>query len=109
MKRLQNLGVKEIHLGIENKTEILTSIMKQHQLNAEEVLYMGDDLPDYEAMQLAGVRCAPADACSQIRELCSYISPYPGGKGCVRDVIEQVMRLHVKWPYVNSSAVKSNA
>ena len=66
-------------------------------LKEEEVLYMGDDIPDYEAMSRCGLPACPADAAPEIRDIAHYISPMCGGMGCVRDVIEQVLRLHGQW------------
>ena len=71
--------------------------MKKNGLREEEVLCMGDDLPDYPILKRAGVSTCPADAATEIREMCDYISIHPGGRGCVRDVIEQVLRLHGQW------------
>lgn len=97
--RLANLGIQEIFLGVEYKSEVMDELMARHKLKKEEILYMGDDLPDYEVMKKAGVPCCPADAAPEIAQLSVYTSPQKGGEGCVRDVIEQVMRLHGKWPH----------
>lgn len=97
--RLSNLGINEIYLGAENKSEKMDELILQYDLKEEEILYMGDDLPDYEVMKRVGVPCCPADAAPEIKELSVYLSPLKGGEGCVRDVVEQVMRLHRKWPY----------
>jgi 3-deoxy-D-manno-octulosonate 8-phosphate phosphatase (KDO 8-P phosphatase) len=103
--RLENLGLKDIYLGVENKSEKLDDLIHAYDLKAEEVLYMGDDLPDYEVMKRVGVPCCPADAAPEIRELCLYISPNKGGEGCVRDIIEQVLRLQGKWPHQKGNPV----
>jgi 3-deoxy-D-manno-octulosonate 8-phosphate phosphatase (KDO 8-P phosphatase) len=95
--RLSNLGIKNIFLGIEDKVGKMNEIMQMNNLKKEEILYMGDDLPDYHVMKLAGVPCCPYDAVHEIKELSLYVSPVKGGEGCVRDVIEQVMRLQGKW------------
>lgn len=95
--RLQNLGITEIHLGIEDKKEKLEELMYTYDLNHESILYMGDDIPDYEVMKKCGVPCAPADAAPEIKAISIYISTLKGGEGCVRDVIEQTLRLHNKW------------
>ena len=97
-KRLANLGVNDVFLGVENKMDKLEEIKSLYKLADEEILFMGDDLPDYEVMRKAGVACCPADSVSEIKSISDYISPVRGGYGCVRDVIEQVMRLHGKWP-----------
>jgi 3-deoxy-D-manno-octulosonate 8-phosphate phosphatase (KDO 8-P phosphatase) len=96
--RLNNLGITEVHLGIKDKTAVLNEFMTRRGLERAEILYMGDDLPDLEVMRLLEVRCCPADAAPEIRSISIYISPFNGGRGCVRDVIEQVMRLHGNWP-----------
>ena len=96
-KRLNSLGVKDVNLNCSDKKEVFTSYIKDNKLDIEEVLYMGDDIPDIEVMQMAGVAVCPSDADSEIKEVSQYISDKVGGEGCVRDVIEQVMRLHGKW------------
>ena len=96
--RLANLGINDIYLGIENKSGKMNEIISQYNLKKEEILYMGDDLPDFEVMKSAGFPCCPSDAAPEIKELSIYISPVSGGNGCVRDVIEQVMRVNGNWP-----------
>lgn len=71
--------------------------MTTHNLASEQILYMGDDIPDLEAMQLAGLTCCPADAVAEIKTISQYISPINGGHGCVRDVIEKVLKLNEHW------------
>ena len=71
--------------------------MHQHGLKHEEVLYMGDDLPDYEVLVNVGVATCPADAAEEIKAKSHYISGYKGGKGCVRDIVEQVLKVQGKW------------
>ncbi len=95
--RLQNLGIKDVFLGAHNKTEILENYLKNHSLKRENVLYMGDDLPDYEIMQEVGLPTCPQDAVQEIKAISKYVSHKKGGKGCVRDVIEQVMKVQGKW------------
>lgn len=96
-KRLKQLGVTEVNLKSSNKLKIFENYLENENLNKEEVLYMGDDIPDFEVMMEAGVAVCPADADSEIKQISQYISDKNGGDGCVRDVIEQVMRLHGKW------------
>src|SRR3954467_7320127 len=91
--RLSKLGVQEIHTGIESKMELLHNIASVSNTQYLGVLYMGDDIPDYAAMKLCGLPCCPNDAVPEIRQIAKYISPYAGGKGCVRDVIEKVLKL----------------
>ena len=100
--RLQKLGIKHIFLGISNKKELLLNFINEHTFYKEEILYMGDDVPDVAAMQVAGVACAPADAVAEIKRLAHYISPVLGGKGCVRDVIEKVLKLNNHWNEPNN-------
>lgn len=95
--RMESLGAPKIYTGASNKLEVYRLFMKEHGLKREEVLYMGDDIPDYEVMKEAGVSCCPLDAATEIKEIADYISLYAGGQGCVRDVIEQTLRLHGKW------------
>ncbi|MCC7232985.1 MAG: HAD-IIIA family hydrolase [Bacteroidia bacterium] len=95
--RLEQLGIKEIHSGIRDKKEKLLELMEENNLSPEQIIYMGDDLPDYDAMQIAGIRTCPSDAAPEIKAICNYISPVSGGGGCARDIIEQVMRLQNNW------------
>lgn len=95
--RLQNLGIKDVFLGAHNKTEILDNYLKTHNLKKDNILYMGDDLPDYKVMQEVGLPSCPQDAVPEIKNISKYVSHKNGGKGCVRDVIEQVLKVHGKW------------
>lgn len=96
-KRLEFLKIKHIHLGVKNKVEVLKSLCKELDVKPEEILYVGDDLPDYEVMQLVGIPCCPADAVHDIKEISKYVADNNGGHGCVREVIEMVMRRQGKW------------
>ena len=96
--RLQNLGIKDIYLGVEDKMDRYDELKIMYDLNDDEILYMGDDIPDYTVMQKAGLPCCPPDAVPEIRNLCIYVSPVKGGEGCVRDVTEQVLKAQDKWP-----------
>ncbi|HTQ29130.1 MAG TPA: HAD-IIIA family hydrolase [Puia sp.] len=95
--RLHKLGITEVFMKVENKRLLLEEYLGKHGLNWKELLFMGDDVPDYAAMQRAGLSCAPADAVSAIRDAAQYISPFKGGEGCVRDVIEKVLKLNDHW------------
>ena len=95
--RMESLGVPKIYTGAANKLEVYRRFMTEYGLKREEVLFMGDDIPDYEVMKEAGVSCCPSDAATEIKEVADYISIYGGGQGCVRDVIEQTLRLHGNW------------
>lgn len=101
-QRLKTLEVKDVFLGVSNKIACYEAYCTQHQLQDEEVIYMGDDIPDYELLQRVGVSCCPADAAEEILEIVDYISHQKGGKGAVRDIIRQVMKLHGHW--MNKSA-----
>jgi 3-deoxy-D-manno-octulosonate 8-phosphate phosphatase (KDO 8-P phosphatase) len=96
-KRLQGLGITDIFTGVTDKKMVWTSYLEKYRLAADQILYMGDDLPDYEAMRLAGLPACPADAVPEIKAISRYISPLNGGSGCVRDVIEKVLKLHGDW------------
>jgi len=97
LHRLKALQIKDVFLGIENKMEVFNNYLTDNNLKASQVLFMGDDVPDYEIMLKAGISTCPADAAEEIRKVASYISHAPGGKGCVRDVIEQVLKIQGKW------------
>lgn len=96
-KRLESLGVEHIHLGVSEKAAVMREYMEKEGLTKEQILYMGDDIPDFRVMKMAGVAVCPADADNEIKQISVYISDKIGGEGCVRDVVEQVMRLHGKW------------
>ena len=96
-QRLTKLGVTDIHLGAHNKIEQLNEYMDKHQIKPENVLYMGDDIPDYPVMKLVGLPTCPQDAVPEIKAISKYISHKKGGQGCVRDVIEQVLKVQGKW------------
>ena len=95
--RLEHLGVKEVFLGVHKKLPILKSFIKKQNLKKEEVLYMGDDIPDLEVLKYVGFSCCPKDAAYDIKQICDYISNKKGGEGCVRDIIEQTLRVNNQW------------
>ena len=95
--RLRNLGITDIYLGTPDKVETFDEYTDVYQINPEHVLYMGDDIPDYHVMKLVGLPTCPQDSSPEIKAICSYISHKNGGKGAVRDVIEQVMKAQGKW------------
>ena len=95
--RYKGLGVNDIYIGASVKKECLEELMLMYELAPEEILYMGDDIPDYEVMQICGLPVCPCDAAVEIKQLSKYISSVRGGEGCVRDVIEQVLRAQGKW------------
>jgi len=96
-KRLKLLGINDIYLDSKSKIDHFNDFIKKHCLDKSEVLFMGDDIPDLQVMKVAGVPVCPSDADSEIKQAAVYISDKKGGEGCVRDVIEQVLRLHNKW------------
>ncbi len=96
-ERLNKLGVQDCFLKIDNKKATLVEYVAAHQLNWDEILFMGDDIPDYAPMQLTGLPCCPADAAPEIKQISVYISPVAGGNGCARDVIEKVLKLNDHW------------
>lgn len=95
--RLRNLGITDIYLGTPDKVETFDEYTDIYKINPEQVLYMGDDIPDYHVMKLVGLPACPQDACPEIKGISRYISHKQGGKGAVRDVIEQVMKVQGKW------------
>ncbi len=96
-ERLEKLGVTNVWMQVTDKPAVLKEYMQQQQLAAESVLFMGDDIPDLQVIQLAGLPCCPADAVQEIKEKSVYISHLTGGTGCVRDVIEKVLKLRGDW------------
>ncbi len=97
-ERMARLGIQEVHMEVADKAAHITRMAQEHRMDLSTLAYLGDDLADWEAMKLCGIPCCPADAISQIRRLCVYVSPYGGGKGCVRDVLEKILRLQGRWP-----------
>lgn len=95
--RFKNLGLEEVHISVKDKKALLQELAAKHKLPLETALYMGDDIPDYAVMQLCGLPTCPADACDEIKSISKYISPISGGMGCVRDVIEKVLKLNGDW------------
>ncbi len=95
--RMESLGVTQIYTGCANKMETYAKFLRQNGLEEKQVLCMGDDIPDYEIMSHCGVAACPSDAAVEIKSISDYISLYAGGHGCVRDVIEQTLRLHGQW------------
>lgn len=95
--RLRNLGVTDIHLGCSDKVETFKGYIELYDIQPDQVLYMGDDIPDYHVMQLVGLPTCPQDASPEIKTISKYISHKKGGKGAAREVIEQVMKVQGKW------------
>lgn len=95
--RLTFLGVKDIYLGVKDKLDLFNKFKAEKNINSDNILYMGDDIPDYKMLKLVGLPTCPNDAANDIKEICTYVSPYNGGRGAVRDVIEKVMKSQGKW------------
>src|SRR5207248_5450404 len=97
LRRLEKLGVTSVFMQVGDKSELLTKYMLEQDISKEEVLYMGDDMPDYQVMKLAGLACAPADGMPEIKTIAHYITVKNGGEGCVREVIEKVLKINSHW------------
>lgn len=97
IKRLNTLGVTDIYLNSRTKKVSLKELAMKWNTDLRHILYMGDDIPDFEVMKMVGLPVCPADADSEIKQVALYISDKCGGEGCVRDVIEQTLRLHKNW------------
>ena len=95
--RFHNLGMKDVHIRVQDKKALLQELIAKYNTPPETILYMGDDMPDLAVMQLCGLPAAPADACAEIKAVSKYVSPINGGMGCVRDVIEKVLKLNGDW------------
>ena len=95
--RLRNLGITDIHLAASDKVETFKEYINLYNIQTSQVLYMGDDIPDYHVMQLVGLPTCPQDSVAEIKNISKYVSHKDGGKGAVRDVIEQVMKTQGKW------------
>ena len=105
-KRLDFLKIKHSWLGVKDKVEQLNKLCQDLAISPEQILYMGDDWPDYDAMKLVGLPTCPFDAIQEIKDISLYVSDKKGGEGCVRDVIEKVMK--VQGTFKHSSSVNIN-
>jgi 3-deoxy-D-manno-octulosonate 8-phosphate phosphatase (KDO 8-P phosphatase) len=99
-KFLTRFGINDVFIRQHDKLACYADYMTANGLTDEEVLYMGDDLPDHEVMSRVGVAVCPLDAAVEIKEICQYVSPKKGGEGCVRDIVEQVLRVQGHWEIV---------
>ncbi len=97
VKRLQFLDIQDIFMGSFSKVESMHKFSQKYNISLDNILYMGDDLPDYPVLKIVGMPTCPADAAVEVKTVSKYISAYDGGKGCVRDVIEQVLRAQGNW------------
>jgi 3-deoxy-D-manno-octulosonate 8-phosphate phosphatase (KDO 8-P phosphatase) len=103
-ERLLKLGVQAVFMKVTDKASLLKDYLRDNQLSPSESLFMGDDVPDLEAMKFVGVRCCPSDAVQEIKEVAHYISNTAGGYGCARDIIEKVMKLRGDWFHEESAS-----
>ncbi len=95
--RFEALGIKDVYIGCSNKLLTFENLVKKYKLNYKNILYMGDDIPDYMVMKKVGIPCCPVDAADEIKEISLFISSKRGGEGCVRDITEQVLRAKGMW------------
>lgn len=105
IKRLSGIGIEHIYSGIEDKWPVYVQFLQAFGLKATEICYMGDDLPDLQILRKVGLSACPADAVPEVINTVDYISPIAGGKGCVRDVVEKVMKVQGKWPKASVPAL----
>lgn len=104
VRRMNGLGIMDVFIKVDHKIHVYNDFIAKYELKKEQVLYMGDDIPDLEIMKEVGVAVCPADAAEEIKAISNYISHVKGGDGCVRDIIEQVMKVQGKW--LNNHAFK---
>jgi 3-deoxy-D-manno-octulosonate 8-phosphate phosphatase (KDO 8-P phosphatase) len=97
VKRLNGLGIQHVIKNSDDKISALNNLVKALNINLQTTVYIGDDMPDAEAMKLCGIPCCPGDACSEVIALSRYVSPFNGGHGCARDIIEKILKLQEKW------------
>ncbi|WP_214071046.1 HAD-IIIA family hydrolase [Mucilaginibacter sp. dw_454] len=95
--RLNSLGIKDVFIGAHDKVSKFKDYLESKHILPNNVLYMGDDIPDLGVMKLVGLPVCPADACEEIKAVSQYVSPFGGGKGCARDIIEKVLKVQDKW------------
>ncbi|MEY2962985.1 MAG: hypothetical protein RL754_246 [Bacteroidota bacterium] len=96
-ERLQGVGIKDIYMRASHKMEAYEDLKMCYELKDEEIMYMGDDLPDYDVMKCVGLAAAPQDAAPEIKSIADYVSPVKGGEGCVRDILEQLLKIQNLW------------
>lgn len=99
-KVLSRTGITDVFINAHDKLAVYEKYILEHQLKHEEIVFVGDDLPDHEIMSRVGLAVCPNDAAIEIKNICHYISPRKGGEGCIRDVIEQICRVQGKWDIV---------
>lgn len=102
-KRYHGLGITEVHLGVKVKIILYNELKEKYKLSDEEIAYVGDDIPDYEVLTKCGLPCCPSDAAPEIKDICTYISHKEGGKGCARDILEQILKTQNLWMHNNTA------
>ena len=102
-KRYHGLGITEVHLGVKVKIILYNELKEKYKLSDEEIAYVGDDIPDYEVLTKCGLPCWPSDAAPEIKDVCTYISHKEGGKGCARDILEQILKTQNLWMHNNTA------
>ena len=102
-KRYHGLGITEVHLGVKVKILLYNELKEKYKLSDEEIAYVGDDIPDYEVLTQCGLPCCPSDAAPEIKDVCTYISHKEGGKGCARDILEQILKTQNLWMHNNTA------
>lgn len=102
-KRYHGLGITEVHLGVKVKLLLYNELKEKYKLSDEEIAYVGDDIPDYEVLTKCGLPCCPSDAAPEIKDVCTYISHKEGGKGCARDILEQILKTQNLWMHNNKA------
>lgn len=107
LKRLNGLGIADVYLGIHHKLEVFENYLKTNNLHPNNIVYVGDDIPDLPPMQKVGLAVCPADAVNEIKAISHYVSPYNGGSGVARDIIEKVLKIQGKWFDANPDAADS--
>lgn len=107
-KRFAGLGISDVFLGVSHKVEVFEKYLQQNKISPEQVLYMGDDIPDYEVMLRVGIAACPIDAVDEIKQIAHYISAKRGGEAAVRDVIEKVLKVQKCWFDLNLSASETS-
>ena len=104
-ERLKILGIKHIYLGVHNKLNQLNKYIDSTSTDLNKIMYMGDDIPDVPVMKLVGLACCPQDAVNEVKEISNYVSDKNGGKGAVRDIIEQIMKIKKSWNNFNNAKI----
>lgn len=95
--RYEGLGMEDVYLGVAVKIKVYDDFLAKYDMKDDEVIFMGDDIPDLEVLRRAGCPVCPKDACPEVKAACCYVSDCRGGQGCARDVLEQVLKAQGKW------------